>query len=42
MKWPSGNNNRENAYLFRDTLRTMIRADDLPYSELIAREAAAN
>jgi transposase-like protein len=33
-------NNRENAYLFRDTLRRLIRADDLPYTELIAEGTA--
>ena len=29
-------NNRENPYLFRDTLLKLIKADSLPYSELIA------
>ena len=29
-------NNRENSYLFRDTLRKLIRADAKPYAELIA------
>src|SRR6266540_4325959 len=29
-------NNRENAYLFRDTLRRLIGADSIPYAELIA------
>jgi transposase-like protein len=30
-------NNRENPYLFRDTLMRLITADNLPYSKLIAK-----
>lgn len=29
-------NNRENAYLFRDTLLALIGAEKMPYAELIA------
>jgi transposase-like protein len=34
-------NNRENAFLFRDTLLRMIHGETLPYAELIADEKAA-
>ena len=33
-------NNRENPYLFRDTLLRMIEGETLPYTELVADEAA--
>lgn len=33
-------NNRENAYLFRDTLLALIGAETLPYQDLIAEEVA--
>lgn len=33
-------NNRENAFLFRDTLLRMIHGETLPYAELVADEAA--
>jgi hypothetical protein len=29
-------NNRENAYLFRDTLLELIGAERVPYAELVA------
>jgi transposase-like protein len=32
-------NNRHNEYLFRDTLTKLVRAETLPYSELIAESA---
>ena len=32
-------NNRDNAFLFRDTLLRMIEGETLPYAELIADEA---
>lgn len=32
-------NNRDNAYLFRDTLLRMIQGETLPYAELVADEA---
>ncbi len=34
-------NNRDNAYLFRDTLLRMIHGETLPYAELVADEGAA-
>jgi transposase-like protein len=34
-------NNRDNAFLFRDTLLRMIHGETLPYAELVADEAAA-
>lgn len=34
-------NNRNNAYLFRDTLLRMIQGETLPYAELVADEEAA-
>ena len=34
-------NNRNNAFLFRDTLLRMIEGETLPYAELIADEVAA-
>jgi transposase-like protein len=34
-------NNRDNAFLFRDTLLRMIHGETLPYAELIAEDAAA-
>jgi transposase-like protein len=33
-------NNRDNAFLFRDTLLRMIHGETLPYAELVAEEAA--
>lgn len=33
-------NERENRYLFRDTLLVMLGEETLPYRELIAEEAA--
>lgn len=33
-------NNRDNPYLFRDTLLRMIQGETLPYAELVADEAA--
>jgi hypothetical protein len=35
-------NNRENAYLFRDTLHRLIAAEEMPYAELIATEASGS
>jgi transposase-like protein len=32
-------NNRDNPYLFRDTLRKLIQSDNLPYQDLIAEQA---
>jgi hypothetical protein len=34
-------NNRDNAFLFRDTLLRMIHGETLPYEELVADEAEA-
>ena len=33
------NNNRKNAYLFRDTLTRMVQADALPYEKLTKQKA---
>lgn len=33
-------NNRENAYLFRDTLMALIGAEVLPYQELIREKVS--
>lgn len=33
-------NNRENSFLFRDTLKKLVAADKLPYKELISKETA--
>lgn len=35
-------NNRENAYLFRDTLRRLIAAEEMPYADLIAEQSASS
>lgn len=32
-------NNRENPYLFRDTLLKLIEADGLPYGKLVASQS---
>ena len=32
-------NNRENPYLFRDTLLKLIQAENLPYQDLIEKQA---
>jgi hypothetical protein len=34
-------NNRDNAFLFRDTLLRMIHGETLPYAELVGDQEAA-
>jgi len=36
MKWLSGFNNRNNPYLFRDTLLKMLETPQVEYKELTA------